>query len=130
MKLAILSAIFDEHPSLGALDISCACSFVNLAQLLKKEISFCQSHSRVIPPSRLPINIHEFLQCSTGLSDEMTKVMWDAFKELIWADHNETSEGDKAKYLPLFIQFGMPRYVCMYVILSLQESQLIAGLLL
>ncbi|KAK7684278.1 hypothetical protein QCA50_012602 [Cerrena zonata] len=112
MLLSTFVDIIGVHPTLSKLQINDIHQFIAIARLLKVHLSHQQPHYLTTPPTRLPANIHEFLQCCMSLSDETLKIAWEALKTLIWEEDTSDKETSlKKMYLPLFLRFGLSRNI-------------------
>ncbi|KAF7343017.1 hypothetical protein MVEN_01731900 [Mycena venus] len=62
-------------------------TYVDLIRLLKSDLSAMQPPYRTEPPDSLPVNIHDFLKLSLGLTDEIAKLAWQELRITAWS-HN------------------------------------------
>lgn len=115
MLLSSLLKHIREEPALENLDVNIITQFIDLSRLLKTQISYVQPHYVTTPPARLPINIHEFLRISLEISDDITKRAWSALREVTWEADAAKPEYELA-YLPMFLQYGLSRNICEYLL--------------
>ncbi|KAF8060174.1 hypothetical protein FPV67DRAFT_1609768 [Lyophyllum atratum] len=77
-----------------------------------------QASNNVGPPERLPVNVHDFLTVSMEFSDDLTKVAWEALRDLAWEVSLEIEDVRHMgrQYLQLFIDHGQSRGIAFYSI--------------
>ncbi|TFY52205.1 hypothetical protein EVJ58_g10145 [Rhodofomes roseus] len=111
--------LLTTYPRLAAsVTIQEVMTFCDLIFWLKDDITAVTVASADVPPSSLPINIHNFLMAALGLTDEIIKLMWDAVREVAWRLH----EGMKASevehrmeaLIHLFLEYGLPHDVVFF----------------
>ncbi|KAK7689730.1 hypothetical protein QCA50_006369 [Cerrena zonata] len=110
MLLSTLLESIKSEPALYSLDYRIIIQFIDLAQLLRAQISYTQPYYITTPPAHLPINIHEFLWTSLNIPDETTKNAWAVLNTLVW-EEDPAQPQYTLELLPLFLQFGLSRQI-------------------
>lgn len=115
MDVLALSAVLHNHPELREVfDYNTITKYFDLINLLRPSLSAVQASYRPGPPATLPVNIHEFLKQSLGISDHAGKIAWEGFRELVWSlplASKEQELASRIKYLELFLKHGVPRKI-------------------
>ncbi|KAG2129520.1 hypothetical protein BD769DRAFT_1356103, partial [Suillus cothurnatus] len=91
-----ISKALASHDLLATLSFEDVLAFTSRASALKRDIMLPQPQMTPdnVPPDILPPSICEFLQVSTGLTQDTVLACWHAFKEIIWVmpSHHELAE--------------------------------------
>lgn len=119
MDVLALSAVLHNHPELReALDYTTITKYFDLISLLRPVISAVQASYHSGPPATLPVNVHDFLKQSLGISDHAGKLAWEGFQELVWdvpPANKEQELACRVKYLDLFLKHGVPQKIGAFV---------------
>lgn len=117
MNLVELALLLADYPSLASgINLEDLVGFFDIICLLKPQLSLYSVIQDSVP-ERLPIHIHEFICVSLKLNDSVVKLVWEMLREIAWAqEHNrDTAQKLAHKYLPLFLDYGIPRGIGMSV---------------
>lgn len=109
MQLSIIFESLQLYPELAAIDYTTLVTVLDLLQSLRSTVSLQQPSYIQEPPLHLSINIHEFLKACTGLSDELIKILWAAFRHHIWllAPTEMDLDAMRLKHMKLFLNHGL-----------------------
>jgi len=129
MELDLVVRILGNYPVLRSqLTLTTTIQYVDLICLLKPDISHLHASYQSGPPEHLPVNIHEFLITSLGITDDIGKLAWTAFNHIAWAHEksvmcNSIKRADvKSEYVRMFLEHGLCRGLGMCIqILPLQR---------
>ncbi|KAJ7125515.1 hypothetical protein C8R43DRAFT_1090555 [Mycena crocata] len=89
--------------------------YIELIGLLKPALRWNQASYQTHPPDTLPVNVHDFLKLSLGLTDDITKRAWERLRQAAWEDLSPAeSLAARTKYITLFLQHGLSRGIGIY----------------
>ncbi|TFY58442.1 hypothetical protein EVJ58_g6411 [Rhodofomes roseus] len=110
-----LKACVDQPSLMASMSIPDVVIFCQLVFWLKDEISTATSSPIHHAPPHLPVNIHNFLMAALGLTDEIAKTAWEAFRGMAWEFYTglnrQEVEHRTEPLIRLFLEYGLPHDV-------------------
>lgn len=100
------------------LDFAVTVQYIELIRLLKSSLRWEQASYQSGAPENLPLKVHDFLNASLNLSDDIGRLAWTSLRTVAWShDLTPTEElAARTKYIELFLQHGLSRDISTSVV--------------
>ncbi|KAJ7702176.1 hypothetical protein B0H16DRAFT_1902481 [Mycena metata] len=100
------------------LDFAVTVQYIELICLLKPSLRWEQASYQSGAPENLPLKVHDFLNTSLNLSDDIGRLAWTSLRTVAWShDLTPTEElAARTKYIELFLQHGLSRDISIYLL--------------